>query len=163
MKMIVTTLKIYMRSIHYHQLVRSLKILTIPLICLSIVACSSQPKISDVNNYLLIKEYSLKYNNFRDTLLVNKDNLLTTTSVYQKDLEKPTSRFNDLNQYLIKNDCTKKASFKDCYYKTRLKLIETTDSLSNTEYKVYLLNNNITTLKGSLEKVIDGLPEMNIK
>ena len=132
---------------------------------LSLTGCVSQPKISDVNNYLTIQNELSKLETYRESLQVCQGEFICAPDAYKPGLtQPPTPGFVGLKEYLSNNDCTKLTNSNQknqCYADTRLRLIQTTESLDKAQLENFVLNRSIDRYQKSIDKIIQDFPKVS--
>ena len=129
-----------------------------------LTACSSKPKVTDANNYLIIQTELVKLKNYREAILSCREELICTPDSYKPNLtEPPAPNFIELTSYLNKNDCSvlrDKAAYDACYKETRLRLIQTTEKLDGAEIDNYVLNRTVDRMIRNIDAIINGFPKV---
>ncbi|AEV89576.1 lambda Rz1-like protein [Pseudomonas phage OBP] len=136
------------------------KTLILLLLTFMLVACNSQPKITEGGTYVEMKTELAKLDLYRTQLASLKNSLTDVpANVYSKDWKYRESNIGKLDYYLGNNFCLTQDDFKGCYLETRLLLIATTKELDAANDQINGLNQALDRMTGNINSVIDNLQD----
>ena len=126
-----------------------------------VMGCAKKTDITTANNYLTIQNNLTRLEVYKTELIDNKKDLLSyPEGIYDPDMQEPQSLSVSLNEFLNENDCEKALVFKNCYFKTVNRLIDMTELAEANGYRLYMLNNYATRLRGAMDKIITQFPDI---